>query len=147
LGPAAVDAGSLAFVKERRTDRRALFAVTYKDADGLRHFDVIGAVRNDDGSWGQAGAAGGVGEPQRQHPWANLGGWWSNELFCAGGRVIGDGAEQAARVRLTFSDGTTLDDEVEAHVVLFLVEHGVEQPARADIHGRDGEVLASGPAF
>ena len=76
-------------------------------------------------------------------PRVNFGGWWGADGFCAGGDVIGTGSDQARHVRLSFVDGTTVEDSVDDGVVLFLVEHGVRLPATASILDANGTVIAT----
>ena len=68
-------------------------------------------------------------------------------MFAAGGQVIGDGAEAAHLVRLTFADETALADLVDNGVVLFFASPGVAFPARVEILGRTGDVLAEYDEF
>ena len=56
--------------------------------------------------------------------------------------MIGDGAEQAHLVRLTFADGATIEDRVDSGVVLFFTSPGVAFPASVEILGAAGDVLA-----
>ena len=56
--------------------------------------------------------------------------------------MIGEGAEQAATVRLTFTNGTAIEDTVENGVVLFATSPGPESRARVEILSGGGAVLA-----
>ena len=138
--PQPADPKTIVFRKERAGTTRRIFAVSYSDsAFGHPHFDIVGVNQQEDGSWSAGGGAGGSGGgPVRDKPWVNFAGWWGVDLFCAGGQVIGTGADQAQRVELSFVDGTTVGDSVDDGVVLFLIEHSVELPATAitlDVNG------------
>jgi hypothetical protein len=61
--------------------------------------------------------------------------------------VTGQGAEAAHLVRLTFADGTAIDDVVENGVVLFFTTPGVAFPARVEILSAAGDVLADYDEF
>lgn len=142
--PEPADTQTIVFHKECAGVTQRIYAVSYFDTGGRPHFDVVGVSQQADGSWSGGGLAGGSGNgPVRDKPWVNLGGWWGADLFCAGGRVIGAGAEQARRVQLRFADETTVEDTVDDGVVLYLVEHGVELPAEADIFSADGTLIAT----
>jgi len=142
--PPSADRSTIVFRKERSCTQKRVYAVSYDDTEGQRHFDIVGVDQQPDGSWSAGGGAGGSGKgPIRDRPWVNFGGWWGVDLFCAGGEVIGTGADQARRVRLSFADGTTVEDTVDDGVVLFLVEHGVQFPATASILDASGTVLAT----
>jgi hypothetical protein len=67
---------------------------------------------------------GGGGQPYRSRPWVNFAAGWNAHLFAAGGHVTGQGAEAACLVRLTFADGTTIEDTVDNGVVLFFTSPG-----------------------
>jgi hypothetical protein len=56
--------------------------------------------------------------------------------------MAGQGAEAARLVRLTFADGATVEDTADGGVVLFLASPGVSFPARVQILGTEGNVLA-----
>lgn len=140
--PSSAKPESVKFITERHGTNHVLFAVTYTDNAGLEHLDIAGVRQQPDGSWIDSGSAGGSGSsPDRDRPWINLAGWWTDELLCAGGEVSGRGSEHARRVRLTFEDGTNVEDEIEQRVALFLVEHAVQLPAVADLLAADGDVL------
>ena len=65
--------------------------------------------------------AGGAGAPpHRDKPWVNLAGWWGADRFCAGGQVLG--TNDAHSVRLTSRDGTSLEDDTKAGIVLFIAD-------------------------
>ena len=64
-----------------------------------------------------------------------------------GREAIGDGAEQAGLVRLTFTGGTTIEDTVDNGVVLFATSPGPESRARVEILSGAGAVLAEYDEF
>jgi hypothetical protein len=148
-GPlSSADPDSVRFLKERHGAQQVLYAVAYLDRDGRDHLEIIGVARQPDGTWTISGGAGGSGHsPGRDRPWVNLGGWWSSNLFCGGGEVTGPGAEQAHQVELVLGDDTTVNDDIEHNVVLFLVEHAVQFPGTANILAADGRLLASHSVF
>jgi len=61
--------------------------------------------------------------------------------------VIGPGAEAACLVRLTFADGTTLEDTADDNVVLFFASPGVSLPASVKILDTRGDKLAEYAEF
>jgi len=61
--------------------------------------------------------------------------------------VIGEGAEQVAIVRLTFTNGTVIEDAVDNGVVLFATSPGPGSRARVDILSGAGAVLAEYDEF
>jgi hypothetical protein len=61
--------------------------------------------------------------------------------------VTGTDSERAARARLRFSNGTTLEDTVDADVVLFMAEAPVRLPATVEILDGTGSVLTTYVAF
>jgi hypothetical protein len=143
---------TIAFLKERRANRHRLYAVSYTDETGETHLDILGVAQQPDGSWSQRGGAGGSGDgPSRDQPWANLASWWGHEegrpIFCAGGQVIGTGANLAAQMQLLFSDGATLADTVDDGLVLFVSESGMRPPATARILASNGTVIVEYQAF
>ena len=58
---------------------------------------------------------------------------------------MGSGA--AARVRLRFPNGPTLEDVVDDRVVLFITNARVDLPAAAEILDASGALLATHSAF
>lgn len=146
--PASAQPDSVAFVKERHGQTRSLYAVTYLDSDSAEHLDIVCARRHTDGSWMIGRARGGTNsDVPSDQPRVNLGGLWGPELFWAGGRLTGHGAQHAQRVRLVFGDGNTLDDSIEDDLVLFLAEHAVEIPATAQIFGAGDKIIATHKTF
>ena len=138
------DPQTVVFRKERAGVTQRIYAVSYSDTVGHPHFNIVGVNQQPDGSWSAGGGAGGSGSgPVRDKPWVNFGGWWGPDLFCAGGQIIGAGADQAQCVELSFADEITVEDTVDDGVVLFLIEHGVELPATANIFNADRTLLAT----
>jgi hypothetical protein len=88
------------------------------------------------------GLPGGGRGPQRNRPWLNFAAQWNADMLAAGGHVIGAGAESAHLVRLTFADGAVLEGAVGNGVVLSFAAPGVAFPARAEIYGAAGDLLA-----
>jgi hypothetical protein len=141
--PYTVKLDTVQLLKQRAIDERRLYAVTFED-DGRfgSHLEFIGVERDDTGGWSVRGAAGGAGPPpQRSKPWVNLAGWWGAGHFYAGGQVLG--TDDASSVRLTGRDGTTLDDDTAAGIVLFLADHELELPVTLEIRDRTGHTIAS----
>lgn len=148
-GPrSSADPESVVFLKERTGTGKRLYAVAYTVLEGRSYLDVVGVAQDNHGSWAVNCSAGGSGAgPPRDRLWANLGGWWNAGVFCAGGRVIGEGAELGKRVQLNFADGTMVTDTIDDGLVLFLVEHAVDLPGEAQILSHSGELLASHSVF
>lgn len=61
--------------------------------------------------------------------------------------MTGQGADAAHLIRLTFADGTAIDDIVDNGVVLFLTTPGVTFPAGVEILDAAGDVLAEYDEF
>jgi hypothetical protein len=140
--PASASPESLRFLKERRGATQTVFVVTYTDDGGLDHLDIVGVRQQPDGGWAFSGGAGGSGgSPDRDQPWINLAGWWSEDHLCAGGQIAGAGSERVRHVRLTFQDGITVEDDTEHQVALFLVEQGVQRPVVASLLDAEGNVI------
>ena len=139
---------SIIFRKKRVGRRRRLYAVTYADEAHNRHLDVIGVDEQVDGTWIISGSSGGSGTaPSPDHPWLNIGGWWNADSFCGGGEIVGSNRDRAARVQLVFADGSIVEDRVEHHLALFLIEHAVELPARVNIFDDNQDVIAQHVAW
>jgi hypothetical protein len=134
---------TIRLLKQRGIDDRRLYAVTFED-DGPYgpHLDFIGVERDEAGSWSVRGRAGGAGQPpQRDEPWVNLAGWWGHGRFYAGGQVLG--TDRAHSVRLSSRDGTSLEDDTEAGIVLFIADHELELPVTLEIRDHTGHTIAS----
>jgi hypothetical protein len=94
------------------------------------------------------GCAGGAGgDPARAHPWIDFGAWGWPQFFCGGGKVIGAGSERARQARLRFANGTTLEDTIDAGIVLFITEVPVQMPVTVEILDGTGAMLTTYQAF
>ena len=67
--------------------------------------------------------------------------------FTGGGHVVGDGAERAASVRLTFTNDIVIEDTTDNGVVLFYEPHNVVTPTDVTIVDGGGNVLAAYQEF
>jgi hypothetical protein len=147
-GWADADPATVRFRKSRSFPACELHSVTFTTRRGTQMRALARAWPKPDGGWAAVPVGGGSGPgPRRPRPWVNLSAQWSAEMFTAGGEVIGAGCERARLVRLGFADGTVLEDSVDDAIVLFFTTPGVTFPARVDVLGEDGGVLASYPDF
>ncbi len=135
------------FLKQRTGAQVMLFAVSYTDIDDREHIDILGARRQSDGWVADGGTRGSGPSPHKDHPWLNYAGWWNKYMLCVGGEVAGDRSDQVRRVRLTFVDQTTVEDDADRGVTLFIVEHGVQLPGVADLFDDAGTVVSSHEVF
>lgn len=147
-GPFEADLATVRFVKERTTERRRLYYVTFEgvsalDDDRVRgRFAWVSVVEQHAGGWRTAGGSGGgdtdwpVPEPR-----VNLGGGGSPGFY-AGGRVLSPGVD-IARVRLTCANGLVLEDDTEGGVVLFITEQDATLPVTAELYDRGGGHVSS----
>jgi hypothetical protein len=141
--PWAVKLDTVELVKQRGLNGRRLYAVTFED-DGpySPHLEFIGVEREDSGNWTPSGhASGSASQPVRATPWVNLSGWWGRGRFYAGGAVLG--TDHARSVRLSSPDGTTLEDDTEAGIVLFIADHELERPVTLEICDETSHTIAS----
>jgi hypothetical protein len=91
---------------------------------------------------------GGAGpDPYRDRPWVNFCAGFGPQDFSGGGHVVGDGAEEALSVRLTFANDILIADTVDNGVVLFFEPRAVVGPADVSVFGRDGVRLVSYQEF
>lgn len=130
-------------VKQRAIAGRRLYAVTFESRQPFpaQWRWLIAAEEEDDG-WVARGGAGGAGEgPRHDEPWVNLAGWWGPDRFYAGGDVLTD--QPISRVRLTSRNGTTLEDNTEAGVVLFLTDRTIDLPVTLELRDDADQVRAS----
>jgi len=141
-GGMGADVATLRFIKERGIPKRQAYAVTFDTFEGGRMRFTCYLAQDDDSRWRVQGCAGGSadGSPVRATPWVNLGGggWPAN--FYAGGVVLDNGLD-AARVRLIAANGTTMEDTVDAGVVLFVTDQRVELPLQAELYDRSGQMI------
>lgn len=112
-----------------------------EQASGMPWRWLIGAEQDDSGWTARGGAGGGGDAPKRDQPWVNLAGWWNRDRFYAGGEVLSE--QPVEQVRLTARDGTTLHDDTEAGVVLFLTDHELELPVTLELLDDRGHILGS----
>jgi hypothetical protein len=147
-GGAGADPATVRFVKSRAFPSCQLHEADFATRDGQARHMLLRTWQQPDGSWaaGPIGGGGG-GEPHRSRPWVNFAAGWNAHLFAAGGHVTGQSAEAARLVRLTFADGTTIEDTVDNGVVLFFASPGVTFPARVEILDTAGNALAGYDEF
>jgi hypothetical protein len=147
-GGAGADPATVRFVKSRAFPGCQLHEVDFATSDGQARHMLVRTWQDPDGSWAVQPVGGGGGKgPRRNRPWVNFAAAWNAQQFAAGGHVTGQGAEAARLVRLTFADGTTIEDTADGGVVLFFVSPGVSFPARVEILGTAGDVLAAYDEF
>ncbi len=141
------DSSTLRFRKQRGIQGREIHPVTFGDQEGRNYRFQVGVVQGIDG-WEASGmAGGGEGDPPRNKPWVNFCGWGWPQSFHGGGWLTGEGSEAAARARLRFQSGPTLEDAVGDRVVLFITNARVGLPATAEILAAGGALLATQSAF
>jgi hypothetical protein len=130
-------------LKQRAIAGRRLYAVTFESQQPFpSQWRWLIAAEQEDHGWVASGGAGGAGEgPRRNEPWVNLAGWWGPNRFYAGGEVLSD--QPISRVRLTSRDGTRLDDDTEAGVVLFLTDRTIDLPVTLELRDDADQVRAS----
>lgn len=146
-GPGA-DPPTVRFVKSREFPGCQLHEVEFATRDGQARRMLIRTRQRPDGSWLAEPVGGGGGrDPRRSRPWVNVAATWNAQQFSAGGHVTGQGAEAARLVRLTFADGTAIEDTVDNGVVLFATSPGVTFPARVEILDTAGTTLAEYDEF
>ena len=147
-GGAGADPATVRFRKSRVLSGRQLHMVDFDGGDGRPRHAIVLTWQGPRGAWLVAPAGGGSGlAPCQRDSWVNFNAQWNADMFAAGGHVLGHEAESAHLVRLTFADGTVLEDTVENKVVLFFTEPGVAFPARAEIRNAAGDLLAEYDAF
>ncbi len=61
--------------------------------------------------------------------------------------MVGDGAEMAASVRLTFANEIVIEDTVDSGVVLFFEPRTVVAPAEVSVFDESGSTLVSYKEF
>jgi len=142
------DPATVGFRRTRAFPGCQLHEVEFRTRAGQPRTSLVRTWQDPDGGWqvSRLGGGGG-GHPYRSRPWVNFAAALGTEMFAAGGEVIGDGAAQAALVRLTFADGTAFEDQVAGGVVLFFAGHGIACPALVEIRSSEGAVLASYEEF
>ena len=136
-------------LKEREILGRRVYVVRFQ-ADHLRAGRiemtmVVRAERAPGAGWVARGISAGasVPEPQLDAPRVLLGGSWGRFGFCGGGRVCAAPPE-VERVRLRFSNGIELEDDVEQGWALFFTDRPVERPAAiVELLDATGSAVAS----
>ena len=147
-GGEGADPATVRFGKSRAFPGCQLHQVEFTNHDGHPQRLLVRTWQQADGTWVADPIGGGGGaDPYRARPWANFAAAWSADLFAAGGTVTGNGAEAAHLVRLTFANGTSIEDQVHNGVVLFYTSPGVAFPASVEISTSTGDVLAAYDEF
>jgi hypothetical protein len=147
-GGAGAEPATVQFRKSRTFPGCQLHQVDFLTCDGHPQGMLVRTWQEPDGSWAAVPiGGGGGGGPYPGRPWVNFAAQWNAHLFAAGGHVIGQDAEAAHLVRLTFTDGTAIEDVAENGVVLFFASPGVAFPARVEILSAAGGVLAEYDEF
>jgi hypothetical protein len=146
-GAGAVPA-TVQFRRSREFPACQLHSVTFDTREHSQVTVILRTWQEPGGTWAVRSIGGGGGSgPHRGKPWVNFAAQWGADSFAAGGDVIGDGAERAHRVRLTFAGSVAVEDTVDSGVVLFFTSPGVACPARVEIFSDAGAVLASYDEF
>jgi hypothetical protein len=155
-GPFARDPADIEVHKQRESDGRRLYALSFDDLQGNRWFWLVAAERDATG-WTAHSVAGGSDGPcskQRRAPrpssagsgsWLNVCGQWGGDTFYAGGRLDAGGAE-IGRVELTLNDGGQLKDDGVGGVSPFIGRHGERQTC-VEIYAPDGALISRRNAF
>jgi hypothetical protein len=153
-GPFARDPAAIVVLKQRESDDRRLYALSFDDVADNRWFRLAAAELGEEGWIAQAGGSDGPVRPERptprrsprgSTPWPDLCGQWGGETFYAGGSLHSAG-HRIGRVRLTLEGGSHLEDDGAGDVALFIGRDG-KPPRTIDIFGPDGTVLSSRGAF
>ncbi len=146
-GPGA-DPATIEFVKTKDLSNRQLHEVDYVSHRGWTMHALIETRQEQDGTWTVHSLGGGAGPAlRRSRPWVNLCAGIGPQSFTAGGHVEGDGAENAASVRLSFADGGEIEDTIDNGVVLFFEPRAIVAPVDVSILDGDGGVLATYQEF
>jgi hypothetical protein len=146
-GVAGAVPATVQFRKSREFSACQLHSVTFDTREHSQVTMILRAWPEPGGTWAVCSIGGGGPGPHRSEPWVNFAAQLGADSFAAGGDVIGDGAEQAHRVRLTFAGGVAVEDTVDGGVVLFFTSPGVACPARVEIFSDPGAILASYDEF
>ena len=142
-GPGA-DPATIEFVKTRSFPSCELHSVSFVNHRGWTMHDLIKTWQEPGGARRVHVLGGGAGpHPHRTRPWVNFCAGFGPQDFSGGGHVVGDGAQTAASVRLSFADGIVIEDTVDNGVVLFFEPRAVVAPANVSVIGGDGATLAS----
>jgi hypothetical protein len=128
------DPGTVCFLKSRAFDECELHGVAFSTLDGLSMESIVRTWSDGNGANVVAPIGGGGGDgPHRDHPWVNFTAQWNSTVFRGGGVVIGEGAERAHVVRLSFANGTVAKDTVGGGMVLFEVPGPFTFPVEVDV--------------
>jgi hypothetical protein len=142
-GGEGADRATIHFAKTKVFPSCQLHQVRYIDWAGRSMNLLVRTWQGDDGEWRVAPCGGGGSDhPRRSRPWVNFAAGFGPGAFTGGGSVVGDGAEQASLVRLTFANAVVIEDAVEGGVVLYFEPRRVTTPATVDILDADGMSLA-----
>jgi len=146
-GPGA-DPATIELVKTKSFPTCQLHEVDYINHKGWSMHVLIKTWQAEDGTWKVHPHGGGAGpHPRRSHPWVNICAGFGPQDFTGGGHVVGDGAEKAASVRLTFANDIVIEDTIDNGVVLFYEPHNVVMPTDVTIVDDGGNVLATYQEF
>lgn len=141
-GGEGADRATIEFVKTNMFPSCQLHWVSFVDWAGRSMNLLVRTWRGDDGVWSVSPCGGGAGDhPRRSRPWVNFVAGFGPDTLVGGGSVVGDGAERAHLVRLTFSNGIVIEDTTEGGVILYFEPRRVVTPAEADILVADGTSL------
>ena len=142
-GPGA-DPATIEFVKSKSFPTCQLHEVDYINHKGWTMHELVKTWHEEDGTWRVHQLGGGAGpHPHRPQPWVNFCAGFDPESFTGGGHVVGDGAESARSVRLTFANDIMIEDTIDNGVVLFFEPHRVVAPAEVAINDDNGVALAT----
>jgi hypothetical protein len=142
-GPGA-DPATIEFVRTKSFPTCQLHSVTFINHRGWTMHDLIKTWQDPDGGWRVHALGGGAGpDPHRSRPWVNFCAGFGPQDFSGGGNVVGDGAELASSVRLTFANDVVIEDTVHNGVVLFFEPRAVVRPADVTVLDGDGTTLVS----
>lgn len=142
-GGEGADPGTIQFAKTKVFPSCQLHQVNFVDWAGRAMTLLVRTWQVEDGTWRVApcGGGGADGHPRRIRPWVNFTAGFGPDAFTGGGYVVGDGAERARVVRLTFANAVVIEDTVEGGVVLYFEPRRVATPAEVDILDAEGASL------
>lgn len=155
-GPYARDPAAILVLKQRESEDRRLYALSFDDLMGNRWFWLVAAELGEEG-WTAHGVAGGSDGPVRREqqvprpscvgstPWLNLCGQWGGDTFYGGGHLY-TASNAIGCVQLTLGDGSQLEDDGAGDVSLFIGREG-KPPRTVDIYAPDSTLLSSRDAF
>jgi hypothetical protein len=140
VGP---DLSTVSYLKEKNIDDRRIYVITVTDFAG-DDWLLIQAVVPTDGGWRVSAGVQCRDRTRRPppNPSVALSAIFTDSLFLAGGRISSAGAP-IARVRLRWGDGTALDDNTDADVVVFASAAGPQRGAVLEFLSATGELLGT----